>query len=369
MLARPAFVRAGEAAVRFFWLTRLVRMSRRRRKVGILLPLAMVATSVAGNTLTFIFFERLGGRDVTVFDGFWYSFVSITTIGYGDFSAVSLGARLGTIFFIMLTGLVTLTATASMIIDWIQDLHYKERSGMGSVEARNHLLIINFPNEPRVRQIAEEFRYDPQHRRDDIVIVTDQIASLPLTLPDVLFVRGSPLEEDTYRRARVSQARQAIVLATGYDDPSSDSVVASAAAIVGHLNPEIRIVAECLSEEHSVLFARPNHVPLVHTLRLANNLLVQEAQDPGVNLLTQVITSNQIEGTLASTKIADAGDGALGYLDVAKKLLDKDINLIGLIRDGSVHLNFGNLTLTRNDALLYISTSRHTWESLRSLLN
>ena len=352
----------------FYQLTRLVRTLRRKRAVGLGLLLALAGMSVAGNTVTFFVFERLDDRDVTIFDSLWYSIVSITTIGYGDFSAQSLGARLGTIFFIVVAGLTAFTAAAGILVDWIMEFQYRERTGMGTVHAKDHLLIINFPSESRVREIVEEFRQDSQHRHDDIVIVTDQIESLPVGFPDLFFVRGSLLEEESYRRAEIEHAKQAIVLSTRYDDPNSDSVVASIASIIEHLNPKTRVVAECLSEKHAILFAGAKNVSLVHTLHLSNNLLVQEAQDPGVSLLTRAVTSNRIDGTLTSTRVEDSSAGPLIYLEAAKKLLDKEINLLGVIRDGNVQFNFGNLTLTQNDSLVYISSGRLTWESLRPLL-
>ena len=334
--------------------------------MGLLLVLA--GMSIAGNTITFFVFERLDDRDVTIFDSLWYSIVSITTIGYGDFSAQSLGARLGTIFFIVIAGLTTFTAAAGILVDWIMDFQFRERAGMGTIHAKDHLLIINFPSEARVREIVEEFRQDSQHQSDDLVILTDQTETLPVGFPDLFFVRGSPLEEESYRRAGIKNAKQAIVLSTRYDDPHSDSVVASIVYMIEHLNPKTRVVAECLSERHTVLFAGAKNVSLVHTLHLSNNLLVQEAQDPWVSLLTRAVTSNRIDGTLASTKVEDSSAGSLMYLEVAKKLLDEEINLIGMIRDGSVHFKFGNLTLTENDSLVYISSGRLTWESLRPLL-
>ena len=352
----------------FYQLTRIVRTLRRKRAVGLGLLLAFAGMSVVGNTVTFFVFERLDDRDVTIFDSLWYSIVSITTIGYGDFSAQSLGARLGTIFFIVIAGLTTFTAAAGILVDWIMDFQYRERTGMGTVHAKHHLLIINFPSEARVREIVEEFRQDSQHQNDDIVILTDQTETLPVGFPDLLFVRGSPLEEESYRRANIEHAKHAIVLSTRYDDPNSDSVVASIVSIIEHLNPKTRVVAECLSEKHTILFAGAKNVSLVRTLHLSNNLLVQEAQDPGVSLLTRAVTSNRIDGTLASTRVEDSSAGSLIYLEAAKKLLDKEINLIGVIRDGSVQFNFGNLTLTQNDSLVYISSSRLTWESLRPLL-
>ena len=161
----------------FTQLTRLFRTARRDRRVGLTLFLVLTVVAILGNTLTFFFFERLSDRDVGVFDSLRYSLVSITTIGYGDFSAISLGARVGTISFIFVLGLTTFTAAAGLLLDWLLDLQYKGRVGMGSAHSKSHLLIVNFPNEGRVRQIIEEFTEDPQHKHDEIVIISDQIES------------------------------------------------------------------------------------------------------------------------------------------------------------------------------------------------
>ena len=347
-------------------LSRLMRQLRRKKSVGLGVLLVVLIGSVVGNALTFFIFDT--AQDPSVGDAFWYSVISITTIGYGDFSAESLGARIGTGVFIIVVGLSAFTAAIGMGVDWILELQYKERSGMGSPGVDNHLLIINYPNERRVRQIVGEFLRDPKHKNDEIVIVTDQIESLPFVLSRVHFVRGSPLEEETYQRAKASRARQAIVLSTGYDDPNSDSVAASIVSILEHMNPEIVSVAEVLNADHALLFNGSKNVSLVFTFRMSNNLIVQEAQDPGVNLLTQAITSNEIEGTLASTKVAEDVTPSPRYRDVAKRLLDHDLNLVGIIREDSVHAMFNELSLVQNDRLVYISSERYNWETIRSFL-
>jgi len=331
--------------------------------------LLILVASITGNALTFFFFDRAANPDLTVPAAFWYSIISIATIGYGDLSSTSLGARIGTVFFIVFVGLAAFTSAIGLGIDWLLEFRDKERSGMGNPGAKNHLLIVNFPNERRVRQIIDEYLRDSSHRNDEIVIVTDQIESLPFTQPNVSFVRGSPLQEATYHRANVRDARQALVLSTGYDDPFSDSVAASIVSILEHLNPEIMSVAECLNTEHSILFRGVKNVSLVYTFRMSNNLIVQEAQDPGVNMLTQAITSNQIEGTLVSTKVEGSVAQSLPYKEVAKRFLDHEVNLVGVIRGENVHLRFDNLDLTENDRLVYICSSRLDWENIRSLLS
>ena len=352
-----------------FSLEWLLRRMRRRKTLGLALLIVVLVGSVVGNALTYYFFDRGSNPDLTVPDAFWYSVISITTIGYGDFSATTTGARIGTVIFIIVLGLSAFTSAIGLGVDWILERHERESAGMGRVIARKHVLIVNFPNERRVRQIIEEFLRDPGHRDDELVIVTDQIDRLSFEESNVSFVHGSPLDEETYRRANAKAARQAIVLSTGYDDPNSDSVAASIVSILEHVNPEISIIAEVLDAKHAILFNGAKSASLVYTFRLSNNLMVQEAQDPGVNTLTQAITSNQqVEGTLASTRIETAIQPRPPYRDVAKDLLEHDVNLVGVIRGENVHLRFENISLAEDDRLVYICPTRHDWETLRSFL-
>ena len=347
---------------------RLIYALRRRRSLGVAVLLLALVVSIVGNALTFFFFERGSNPDLTVADAFWYSVISISTIGYGDLSATTAGSRIGTVFFTVVLGLTAFTSAVGVGVEWILDRNYRERAGMSQVVARNHVLIINFPNERRVRQIVEEFLLDPSHRKDELVVVTDQIEALPFDERNVRLVRGAPLSEETYHRANAKEARQAIVLSTGYDDPNSDSVAASVVTILAHVNPEISIVAEVLDARHSLLFNGIKNASLVYTFRMSNNLLVQEAQDPGVSILTQAIVSNQVEGTLASTKAGSAVEPSLRYRDVATSLLKHDVNLVGVIRDGEVHLRFEDISLAQDDRLVYICPTRQDWETIRSFL-
>ena len=315
--------------------------------------------------MTFFVFERGARPELSIGDSFWYSMISITTIGYGDLSASTVGARIGTIFFITLLGLTAFTAAAGMLISWLLELQQRERTGMGRLFVKQHILIVNFPSEYRVRHIIDEFTSDPKHQDDDIAIISDRVDTLPFSHPNVYFVRGSPLEIESYERAAIDKAQKAIVLSTGYDDPSSDSIVASAVSVLHRLNPGIAATAECIDPKHAVLFDDMKNVSLVFPLQLANNLLVQESQDPGVSLLTQVITSNQMEGTLLSIRVESLPEGQVLYPHVAKHMLDRGINLVGIVRERTVHLQFGDLFPVVDDVLVYIGSSRQDWESVQ----
>ena len=353
----------------YYSIARLLRQMRRRRRLGVMFILSVLALSVLGNTICFYYFERVALPSVTVGDAFWYSAVSITTIGYGDLQATTLGARAATVIFIILTGLTAFTTAVGTLVEWVVDIREKEKLGMGTPTARGHLLVVNFPGEERVRQIIEEFSSDEQHKGREVVVVTDQLERLPFGMPNVSFVRGSPLERDTYTRASIKHASQAIILSTGYSDPRSDSFVASVAFVIESLNPNTKIVAECLNPRHAILFSSSEHVSLVYTISVANNLLVQEAQDPGVTTLAQAITSNEIEGTFASTLVDLQPVNTTNYDEVAKCLLDHNVNLVGIIRDGKPMLSFTGETCRLDDLLIYIDSQRRSWKELSAMFS
>ena len=294
--------------------------ARRRKRIGGAVVVSALLVSIVGNAITFYLFERGIHSELSVGDSFWYSMISITTIGYGDLSATTLGARVGTIIFITILGLTAFTAAAGMIINWLIDLQNRERSGLGRLYLKNHILIINYPHESRVRNIIDEFTSDSSHEYSDITLVTDRLESMPFQHSNVHFLRGSPLEMETYSRAAVADAQKAIILSTGYDDPNSDSVVASAASVLHRSNPNIKATLECLNPSHAVLFEGMENTSLVFPLQMPTNLQVQESQDPGVSLLAQVITSNKLEGTLLSLRLEDIPDHQVSYPELAKNM-------------------------------------------------
>ncbi|MEM7262982.1 MAG: NAD-binding protein, partial [Planctomycetota bacterium] len=235
--------------------------------------------------------------------------------------------------------------------------------GLGKAVAANHVLIVNFPGAARVRQIVEELRSDPHHRKQEIVIISDQVAELPFAYEEVIFIHGSPLDESTYDRAQARDAELALVLATSYSDPASDAVVASAVSVLDGVKSELYIVAECLHEEHRTLFESVRCDAIVPILRIGSNLLVQEAHDPGVTQSIDEITSNLRGDTLFSTEVQGEVDG--DYLELIGPLLERDINVLCVARGRQSITRFRGIRPAAGDRLVYIAKERQSWEQLR----
>ena len=349
-------------------LARIWRTLRHHRDVGFAFVVVVLVLSMLGNAATFYLFDGAANPDITVPDALWYSVVSITTIGYGDYSASTLGARLGTVLFVVLFGLAAFTSAIGIGIDRILERQQRERLGMTSVRATGHLLIVNPPTADRARKIIEEYVQDSGHLSDDVVVVSDKIESLPYRLPRVSFVRGSPLEEETYTRANLMHASSVMILGSGYDDPNSDSLVAAIVSVVEYLNPKIPGVAECQYLSHNVLFKGAKNIKPVFALNMVDKLMVQDLQDPGVQIILNIVTSNVIEGTLLSTVVEDEPANPMAYRQVAKILLDHDINLVGVIKDGIPHLSFVDLDMEHGDSMFYIAVRRREWSEIAPML-
>ena len=130
-------------------LSRFIRHARTSRPWGIGLIAGVLVLTVLGNAVCFYFFERGTHPDLTFEDSLWYSIISITTIGYGDFSATTTAARISTVLFVIMIGLSTFSILFGTIIDWLAEIALRGDRGMSTIHARNHTLVVHFPSESR----------------------------------------------------------------------------------------------------------------------------------------------------------------------------------------------------------------------------
>src|SRR6478672_4330794 len=100
--------------VRVIFSFRLVRSVFRRGHLGRFLVAASVLV-LNGAVIVYLFERHASSANIhTLGDALWWSFVTVTTVGYGDFFPVTTGGRI-TACFVMGTGLLTLAVVTAQV--------------------------------------------------------------------------------------------------------------------------------------------------------------------------------------------------------------------------------------------------------------
>ncbi len=115
VLTHPlALVSVVAPPVRVIFSIRLVRSVFRRGHLGRFLLAASVLV-LNGAVIVYLFERHASGSNIhTLGEALWWSFVTVTTVGYGDFYPVTAWGRI-TACVIMVTGLLTLAVVTAQV--------------------------------------------------------------------------------------------------------------------------------------------------------------------------------------------------------------------------------------------------------------
>jgi voltage-gated potassium channel len=268
----------------FILMKRVFRHSRRPTfRVGLGL-LAAAALNLAFG-LAFFFAEKEVSLNLTLADSIWWSMVTMTTVGYGDFYPQTWIGRYLVAYPCFLLGIGLIGYLLGTIADAVMESISRKKKGLGKMRTKNHLVICHCPSTAKILQIAAEFRASATDAAD-VVVVSDRLDELPPAFQsnDIAFVKGSPSREDVLIRAAVPAAAGVIVLSEDSQDPDSDAQGFAVASTVRHLcgasGP--RLIVEVARRDNLPMMARIGADGLIPIEGFCESLLVQELMNPGL---------------------------------------------------------------------------------------
>lgn len=270
-------------------------LSQLRHPGPTLRVVALLVALLSYGTTGFVYFEQPARPELGWIDGFWYTTVTLTTVGYGDLAPASAGGRLLVAVPLMLVGIGLLGYVLSMAASSLVQSKTKELHGMGAHQLERHLVILNFPSLPKVERLLDELGADPAFETArDVVLIDEDLAELPAELArrGVRFVRGSPTREDTLRRANLDRAAYAIVLSKRPGDPHSDDLNVSVTLALESARRKLYTVVECVDYSTEELLRKAGCDAIVCTSRFDAHFLSHEMLHPGVQEVIEQLTSN-----------------------------------------------------------------------------
>ena len=320
----------------FRWVRRIAAP---RVGSGLKLVLAL-ATILWFSASGFMYFEIQEKPDLTWADAFWWSLVTMTTVGYGDYFPQTVGGRYLVGVPTMIFGISVLGYLLSSVANYLLESKSKELKGMKQIKVGDHILIVHFSNVNRILQLARALQADPATRHKPIVLIDSELEELPAKLVDigVKFVHGNPAREATLERANYQAATHAMVLSKDPRDVRSDDLNLAVAMTIEGLKSSIRTVVECVDADSIEILRRTGCDSIVCGSRFSSALMVQEMVDPGVQAVLSELSQVQLGHQIYCSEIADMTSWR--FAELAKWARSHHMTAIGIRRaDDDLVLN------------------------------
>lgn len=253
--------------------------------------LALIVVLLYG-AIGFYCFESEQG--ITLETAFWWSVVTMSTVGYGDVYPTTIAGRWLVAVPVMVVGIGVLGYALGALASLVVERRNKELSGMVDFTSEDHVLICHYPSEVLIMELIAEIRADQAWANPALVLLSDHLNELTPALRDagVFFVQGSPSREEALIRANVSRARAVLVLSRNPGEDSTDNHTLGAVVTIRSCAPDVYIVAECAASENLSLLRNAGANEVVGVSGLTAELLVQSIQDPGINEVVSELLSN-----------------------------------------------------------------------------
>ena len=273
----------------------LFRRFRSERHGEILKVILLFFVLIVLGAVGFKHFEGAVSPELSWGDAIWWSIVTMTTVGYGDYFPTTGYGRYLVAMPVMIVGIGILGYLLSVMATVLIESRSKELKGMTDLHVESHVIVIHFQSQGRILEIVKELREDSKTKDLAIVLVDDHLDELPpeLRTLGVRFVRGNSSRESVLRRACVDKARYAIVLASEVNHVRADDHTLAAVLTIESINPNVFTVAECLDLERVELMRRSGCDSVVCVAGLASTFLVQEVSDPGTQTVVNELMSNR----------------------------------------------------------------------------
>lgn len=321
-------------------------------------PLARAAillvAVLAYGTTGYVYFELPAKPELGFSDGLWWSIVTLTTVGYGDYFPASPGGRFLVALPLMMFGIGLLGYMLSVAASSLVESKNKEIRGMASLSLSGHLVVVNFPDVGKVARVIRELRHeDALGDRLPIVVIDEDLDELPAELQSahVHYVRGNPARDATLLRACIDDSSQAIILSKRTGDAHSDHQVLAVTLAIEARTPGVITVVECVDPETEELLRKAGCDHVVCTTRFDAAFLASEARSPGTQDVIDDLLTNHGQ-QLFFTEIV-AGTKDFGTAAAACKL--RGHLAIGVRRGKRSELNLdGGFALLSGDHVITI---------------
>lgn len=325
------------------------------RTVGIFMVLNLLVVIFLGSFLLLHFERNVNPRVDTYGDALWLTFVTISTVGYGDSYPVTAGGRM-TIILEILVGVSLLTAYFGVrSVNKQKQAERKANRMDANVKVRGHYLVCGWNQ--RALYLMERLKSELEPSKTPVVLLCDLEVN-PCEDEYAFFVRGSAANESDLKRANAEKAEAAVLLAdesNGGDERDLDARTVLAALNIRSLNPGIKMTAEIMEpgNKHHLELAGVGEI--YDANMIGGNLLAQSAVHYGaIGMVAEIVTKKTGENVY---RIEVTEQMAGMTREQLARYLESELSarLMAVSQKDQMRLFSDQITLSTGDIMLVIS--------------
>ena len=339
-------------------------------RVATALGIALLLNLIFG--AAFLLAESGKQPDLSFWDSVWWSMVTMTTVGYGDFFPKTFYGRFFVAYPCLLLGIGLIGYALGVIAEAMLESFNKRQKGTATMHFENHLVICQCPSVARVIQLVEQFRRAQADPHRHAVVVSNQLDELPAEFREksIHFVKGLPTSEEVLIRAGVADAAGVIILARDRSDESSDSESFTAGTLVRLIEEggsrSISVVIELAHRRNLRMMERAGADGIVPAEGITDMLLTQEMCNPGLRHVFENLATHDKGCEFYIVPQHFAGR-PLREIQIAALDHPSNLQVVGALRDGvAIMTPEKSLRLEPKDQLILLAEKRADYDSFQS---
>ncbi|MEC9026747.1 MAG: ion channel [Candidatus Neomarinimicrobiota bacterium] len=223
---------------------------------------------------------------------FWWAIVTMTTVGYGDFSPSTPEGRLFAVF-IMFAGIALVSLLTASISSIYVAKRIREDKGLEKVNLSDHIVLCGW-NE-NAESIIDSLRNLSEKNSLHLILVNEIHEDIVNHLRnkykdiDLYFVAGDFTSEEILKRASIEEAHTVIIIPNIDDEKigSPDEKTIFATLTIKSMSSTVRVVAYLMHRENLTHIRRANVDEVVLSDDFGAYMLASHVMDPGIPQTTK----------------------------------------------------------------------------------
>jgi voltage-gated potassium channel len=290
---------------------------------GVIPPLIVLATVIAGGTLGYVVIEGWGP-----WDAFYMTVTTVATVGYREVHPLS---RSGQAFTLLLviggvgTALYTFSAIAAVVVEGGWNRYVNEWRHRRMINAlTEHYVLCGYGRIGTI--IAAEFR---RQQTPFVIVDRDPERVRAATNGGFLAIDGDASREETLKRVGIERAR-GLVAVVGTDAENVYTVLTARV-----MKPELFVIARAESEDSISKLKKAGADRVISPYRIGAVQIAQTALRPAVVDFVEIATSSDnLELSIEEIKIGKASELQGKSLSDASLRQRFSVVVVGIQRSG-----------------------------------